>query len=105
MHRLAAAGRGRVQARDSRLHALGLEHGLHRQVAPHRVFAEILLRPKFVLQGLRKVPHFFPGCGLPNDWVGEVVDEMKGGEGREARMSKKFNTDFLHTDITQTDRI
>lgn len=48
---------------DSRLGALGLQHGLHRQVTPLRMLSEVLLRPELVLQSLSKVPHLLSrGC-------------------------------------------
>lgn len=66
-------------AANSRLGEVSLKDGLDRQVTSLRVFAEVLLGPKLVLQRCGEVSHVLTGCGLQRHRHCQGAAERKVG--------------------------
>ena len=85
---------------DSRLRALGFQHGLHRQVTSLRVFGEVLLWPELILQSLGKVSHLLSRGCLGFYLRGEVGWMRDKRWGDILRRSKIIvSVDFFQNDL------
>lgn len=72
---------------DLRLRALSFQHRLDRQVTSLRMFGEVLLWSKLILQSLGKVPHLLSWGCLECDLGGGVNGEGVRGGGESRRQS------------------